>query len=97
MRLVPVEDKVAVKRLEKEKSTASGLVLPDTNKEKPTKGQVVAVGPGKYDRKGNLHPAPVKVGDYVVFPLYQGTELKFDGEELLILEPAQILGVLPEG
>jgi chaperonin GroES len=97
MKLVPVDDKVAVKRIQKDKATASGIVLPDTNKEKPTKGEVVAVGPGKYDRKGNLHPAPVKVGDFIVFPLYQGTELKLDGEELLILEPSQILGVLPNG
>ena len=96
MKLVPLEDRVVVKIMEQEEMTASGIVLPDTAKEKPSKGRVVAVGPGKYDDKGKLIPMPVKEGDIVVFAKYAGTELKLDGEDYLVLRGlTDIIGVLP--
>ena len=97
MKLVPLEDRVLVTRLEKEETTKSGIVLPDTAQEKPTKGKVLAVGPGKYSDKGELIPMPVKEGDIVVFAKYAGTELKLDGEEFLVLRLSDVIGVLPNG
>ncbi|MBU2601855.1 MAG: co-chaperone GroES [Actinobacteria bacterium] len=90
MKLVPLEDRVVVMVLEEEEKTASGLVLPDTAKEKPQKAKVVAVGPGRYD-DGVLVPMGVAEGDIVVFSKYGGTEVKVDGEELLILRASDIL------
>jgi chaperonin GroES len=81
MKLVPVEDRVVVKVVAKEEKTPTGIVLPDTAKEKPQKGTVLAVGPGKWDDNGKLIPMPIKAGDEVVFPKYAGTELKLDGED----------------
>ena len=81
MKLKPLEDRVLVTRLESEETTQSGIVLPDTAQEKPTKGKVIAAGPGRYSEKGDLIPMPVKEGDVVVFAKYAGTELKLDGEE----------------
>jgi chaperonin GroES len=96
MKLVPLEDRVVVKLVEQEQVTATGIVLPDTAKEKPSKGRVLAVGPGKYSEKGDLLPMPVKEGDLVVFAKYAGTELKLDGEEYLVLRGlTDIIGVLP--
>jgi chaperonin GroES len=96
MKLVPLEDRVVVKILEQEQVTATGIVLPDTAKEKPSKGRVEAVGPGKYSDKGDLLPMPVKVGDLVVFAKYAGTELKLDGEEYLVLRGmTDIIGTIP--
>ena len=97
MKLVPLEDRVVVKPLEQEEKTPSGIVLPDTAKEKPTKGKVVAVGPGRYDDNGKLIPMPVSVGDVVVYAKYAGTELKLDGEEYLVMRASDIIGILPEG
>ncbi len=97
MQLVPLEDRVVVKLLEQEDKTASGIVLPDTAKEKPTKAEVVAVGPGKHDDNGKLIPMPVNVGDVVVFAKYAGTELKLDGEEFLVLRATDLIGILPNG
>jgi chaperonin GroES len=97
MKLVPLEDRVVVKLLEQEEKTASGIVLPDTAKEKPTKATVVAVGPGKYDDNGKLIPMPVNVGDIVVFAKYAGTELKLDGDEFLVLRATDLIGILPNG
>ena len=97
MKLVPLEDRVVVKLLEQEQKTSSGIVLPDTAKEKPTKATVIAAGPGKYDDKGKLIPMPVKEGDIVVFAKYAGTEVKLDGEEYLVLRASDLIGVLPEG
>jgi chaperonin GroES len=97
MKLVPLEDRVLVERLEKEETTKSGIVLPDTAQEKPTKGKVVAVGPGKYSDKGELIPMPVKEGDVVVFAKYGGTELKLDGEDYLVLRQSDLIGILPNG
>jgi chaperonin GroES len=96
MKLVPLEDRVVVKIIEQEQVTPTGIVLPDTAKEKPSKGRVVAVGPGKYSEKGDLLPMPVKEGDLVVFAKYAGTELKLDGEEYLVLRGlTDIIGVIP--
>ena len=97
MKLVPLEDRVLVTRLEKEETTKSGIVLPDTAQEKPTKGEVIAVGPGKYSDKGDLIPMPVKEGDVVVFAKYAGTELKLDDEDFLVLRLTDLIGVLPKG
>jgi chaperonin GroES len=96
MKLVPLEDRVLVKIIEQEQVTSTGIVLPDTAKEKPSKGRVVAVGPGKYTDKGDLLPMPVKEGDLVVFAKYAGTELKLDGEDYLVLRGlTDIIGVIP--
>ncbi|MCE5254241.1 MAG: co-chaperone GroES [Actinomycetia bacterium] len=97
MKLVPLEDRVVVKLIEQEEKTQSGIVLPDTAKEKPTKGKVVAAGAGKYDDKGKLIPMPVTEGDVVVFAKYAGTELKLDGEEYLVLRASDLIGILPQG
>jgi len=97
MKLVPLEDRVVVKLMEQEEKTQSGIVLPDTAKEKPTKGKVVAAGAGKYDDKGKLIPMPVTEGDVVVFAKYAGTELKLDGEEYLVLRASDLIGILPQG
>ena len=97
MKLVPLEDRVVVKLVEKEDKTSSGIVLPDTAQEKPQKATVMAAGPGKYDNNGKLMPMPVKKGDVVVFAKYSGTEVKVDGEEYLVLRASDILGVLRKG
>jgi chaperonin GroES len=96
MKLVPLEDRVVVKIIESEMVTSTGIVLPDTAKEKPSKGRVVAVGPGKYSDKGEFIPMPVKEGDLVVFAKYAGTELKLDGDDYLVLRGlTDIIGVIP--
>lgn len=97
MDLVPLEDRVVVKVIEQEDKTKSGIVLPDTAKEKPAKGTVLAVGPGRYDDSGKLLPMPVKKGDIVVFAKYAGTELKLDGEEYLVMRVTDLMGILPKG
>ncbi len=90
MKLVPLEDRVVVKVLEEEQKTSSGIVLPDTAKEKPQKATVIAVGPGRYD-DGQLVPVGVAEGDVVIFSKYGGTEIKVEGEEVLILRASDIL------
>ena len=97
MNLVPLEDRVVVQVIETEEKTSSGIVLPDTAKEKPSKATVLAVGPGKYDESGKLIPMPVKKGDVVVFAKYSGTELKLDGEEYLVMRASDLMGILPKG
>lgn len=97
MKLVPLEDRVVVQVLEQEETTVSGIVLPDTAKEKPSKAKVVATGPGRYDDNGKLVPMPVNNGDIVVFAKYAGTELKLDGEEYLVLRATDLIGILPQG
>jgi chaperonin GroES len=97
MKLVPLEDRVVVKVIEQEDKTSSGIVLPDTAKEKPSKATVIAVGPGRYDDNGKLMPMPVKKGDIVVFAKYSGTELKLDGEEYLVMRASDLIGILPQG
>ena len=90
----PLEDRVVVQTLEAETTTASGLVIPDTAKEKPQEGQVIAVGPGRIDDNGNRVPLDVAVGDRVIYSKYGGTEVKYDGKELLLLNARDILAVV---
>ena len=94
MKLRPLHDRVIVKRLEEERKTASGIVIPDTAAEKPDQGEIVAVGKGKKDDNGKLIPIDVKVGDRVLFGKWSGTEVKLDGEELLIMKESDIMGVI---
>ena len=90
----PLEDKIVVQASEAETTTASGIVIPDTAKEKPQEGKIVAVGKGKYDDSGKLIPIEVKAGDKILFGKYSGSEFKLEGEDLLILREDDILGVL---
>lgn len=92
--LKPLEDKVIIKQAPAETTTASGLVIPDSAKEKPQQGEVLAVGPGKMDDKGNRLPMDVKVGDKVLFSKYGGTELHYQGEDYLIVAARDILAIL---
>ena len=81
----PLEDRIVIRQVEAEQTTASGLVIPDTAKEKPQEGEVIAVGPGRVDDSGNRIPVDVKVGDVVIYSRYGGTEVKYDGQEFQIL------------
>ena len=90
----PLEDRIVVKTLEAEATTASGLVIPDSAKEKPQEGEVLAVGPGRVDDNGNRIPLDVAVGDKVIYSKYGGTEVKYDGEEYLILSARDILAIV---
>ena len=90
----PLEDRILIKSLEAEQTTASGLVIPDTAKEKPQEGEVLAVGPGRIDDKGNRVPLDVTVGDRVIFSKYGGTEIKHGGEEYLILSARDVLAIV---
>ncbi|RJK92617.1 co-chaperone GroES [Vallicoccus soli] len=90
----PLEDRILVQTLDAEQTTASGLVIPDTAKEKPQEGKVLAVGPGRVDDNGNRVAVDVKVGDTVVYSKYGGTEVKYDGEEYLILSARDVLAVV---
>ncbi len=89
----PLADRVLIKPAAKEEVTKSGIVLPDTAKEKPQEGEIIAAGPGKLDEKGNRVPPEVKVGDKVIYAKYAGTEIKIDGEEYIILRESDILAV----
>ena len=90
----PLEDRIVVKSVDAEQTTASGLVIPDTAKEKPQEGEVVAVGPGRVDDNGNRVPVDVTVGDKVIYSKYGGTEVKFGGDEFLILSARDVLAVV---
>jgi len=90
----PLEDRILVQTLDAEQTTASGLVIPDTAKEKPQEGKVLAVGPGRIDDNGNRVVIDVKVGDTVVYSKYGGTEVKYDGQEYLILSARDVLAVV---
>ncbi len=94
MKFQPLNDRVLVKRLDAEEKTASGLFIPDTAKEKPSKGQVVAVGPGKFADDGKVIPMNVKEGDAVLFNKYAGTEVKIDGVDHLVMREDDILGII---
>ena len=94
MRFRPLHDRVVVKRLDQEEKTAGGIIIPDTAKEKPMEGEVVAVGPGARGEDGKLNPLDVKEGDRVLFGKWSGTEVKLDGQELLIMKESDIMGVL---
>lgn len=96
MKLKPIQDRVLVKREEAEEKTAGGIIIPDTSKEKPSKGIIVAIGDGARDEKGNVIPMTLKVGDKVFFTKWGGTEIKIDDEELLIMKENDILAVIVE-
>lgn len=94
MKVRPLNDRVLVVRVEEEQKTAGGIIIPDTAKEKPMEGEVVAVGPGKTDEKGTRRPLDLKAGDRVLFSKYAGTEIKIDGVEHLFMREDDILGVI---
>ena len=94
MKLKPLGDRIVLKVLEAEEKTASGIVLPDTAKEKPQQCKIIAVGPGKHSDDGKLIPMSVKEGDTVLFAKYAGTEVKLEGEELLILRESDLLAIV---
>lgn len=93
----PLHDRVVVKRIEEESKTAGGIIIPDTAKEKPQQGEVVAVGPGARDEAGKINPLDVKVGDRVLFGKWSGSEVKIDGEDLLIMKESDIVNVIDRG
>ena len=90
----PLEDRIVIRQVEAEQTTASGLVIPDTAKEKPQEGEVIAVGPGRVDDNGNRIPVDVKVGDVVIYSRYGGTEVKYDGQEFQILSSRDVLAAV---
>ena len=90
----PLHDRVVVKRIEADEKSKGGIIIPDTAKEKPMEGEVIAVGPGSRDEKGVLQPLDVKAGDRVLFGKWSGTEVKIDGEDLIIMKESDILGVI---
>jgi chaperonin GroES len=94
MKIRPLHDRVIVKRMEEERKTASGIVIPDTAAEKPDQGEIIAVGTGKKDDQGKLIPLDVKVGDRVLFGKYAGQTVKVEGEELLVMREEDIMGVV---
>ena len=94
MKFRPLHDRVVVRRLEAEEKTAGGINLPDTAKEKPMEGEIVAAGPGARDETGKLVPLDVKEGDRILFGKWSGTEVKLDGEELLIMKETDIMGII---
>ena len=94
LQLKPLADRVVLKKLDAEDKTSGGIVLPDTAKEKPQQGEILAVGPGRVDEKGNRTPMEVKVGDKVLFAKYSGTEVKIEGVEYLIMTERDILAVV---
>lgn len=90
----PLHDRIVVKRLEQDQKTSGGIIIPDTAKEKPIQGEVLAVGKGAINEEGKLRPMELKVGDKVLFAKYAGTEVKLDGEELLIMRESDIMGII---
>jgi chaperonin GroES len=94
MQFRPLHDRVVIHRIEEDERTPGGIIIPDTAKEKPQQGEVVAVGPGARDEKGQVQPLDVKPGNRVLFGKWSGSEVKLDGEELLIMKESDILGVL---
>jgi chaperonin GroES len=96
MKFRPLHDRVVVKRIDAEEKSAGGIIIPDTVKEKPSQGEVVAVGPGGRDEAGKLIPIDVNVGDKVLFGKWSGTEVKVDGQDLLIMKESDIMGVLTD-
>jgi chaperonin GroES len=94
MKLRPLQDRVLLRRVEPEAKTAGGIFIPDTAQEKPMEGEIIAVGPGTRDDAGTLQPLDIKAGDRVLFAKWSGTEVKLDGEDLMIMKEADIMGVL---
>lgn len=96
MKFVPLQDRILVRRIDVDEKTAGGIIIPDTAKEKPMKGEVIAVGPGARTEKGEILPMEIKVGDHIVFGKWSGTEVKIDGEDLVIMKESDVLGILEE-
>jgi chaperonin GroES len=94
MRFRPLHDRVLLRRVDEEAQTAGGIIIPDTAKEKPMEGEILAVGPGSLNEKGERIPLDVKVGDHVLFGQWSGTETKIDGEELSIMKESDIIGII---
>lgn len=94
MKIKPLHDRVLVRRLEEEKKTAGGIIIPDSAKEKPTRGEIIAAGSGLRDENGKVNSLDVKAGDVVLFAKWGGTEVTVDGEELLIMKESDILGII---
>jgi chaperonin GroES len=94
MKFRPLHDRVVVRRVDAEEKSAGGIIIPDTAKEKPQQGEVIAVGPGARDENGKVNPLDVKVGNRVLFGKWSGTEVRIDGEDLLIMKESDIMGVL---
>ena len=92
----PLHDRILVRRIEAEEKTTGGIIIPDTAKEKPQEGEVIAVGPGAHGDSGQLLPLDVKVGDRILFGKWSGTEVKIDGEDLLIVKEADIMGIVEQ-
>ena len=94
MKFRPLHDRVVVRRVESEAKTAGGIIIPDTAKEKPQEGEIIAVGPGTRDETGKLVPLDVKSGDRILFGKWSGTEVKIDGEDLLIMKESDVMGII---
>jgi chaperonin GroES len=90
----PLHDRVVIRRIEAEEKTAGGIIIPDTAKEKPMEGEVIAVGPGARGDDGKIHPLDVKAGDRVLFGKWSGTEVKLDGDDLIIMKESDIMGII---
>src|SRR6202163_211999 len=96
MKFRPLHDRVVVKRIDAEEKSAGGIIIPDTAKEKPSQGEIIAVGPGGRDESGKLIPLDVKAGDRILFGKWSGTEVKIDGVEYLIMKESDVMGVIEE-
>ena len=96
MKLRPLQDRVLVRRIESDEKTAGGIIIPDTAKEKPMEGEVVAAGPGARGEDGKIHPLDVKAGDRILFGKWSGTEFTLEGEDLLIMKESDIMGVIEQ-
>src|SRR5271154_1880807 len=94
MRFRPLQDRVVIRRIEQDEKTAGGIIIPDTAKEKPMEGEVVSVGPGARSEDGKILPLDVKVGDRVLFGKWSGTEIKLDGEDLMIMKESDLMGII---
>ena len=92
----PLHDRILVRRIEAEEKTAGGIIIPDTAKEKPQEGEVIAVGPGARDESGKLTPLDLKIGDRILFGKWSGTEIKLDGEDLIIMKESDVMGVIEQ-
>jgi chaperonin GroES len=97
MKFRPLHDRVLIRRVDQEAKTTGGIIIPDTAQEKPMEGDVIAVGPGARGEDGKVHPLDVKAGDRVLFGKWSGTEIKIDGEELMIMKEADVMGIVESG
>lgn len=94
MKFRPLQDRVVIRRVEQEEKTPGGILIPDTAKEKPMEGEVIAVGPGARSEDGKIHPLDVKIGDRVLFGKWTGTEIKIDGEDVIIMKESDVMGII---